>query len=165
MWSADGNCPRWFVKGDELAESCRAKDRTTTAELQSSFPRSVLESRVVKVGRRGAFFLWKGAFDACKHVESMFGVHANWHAVAERLVNPFLIVKAEVRTLIRFLRIKCAFEILGMADGADDIGFGAGLAPGMNCGRFESSIAGVFAIGPVVALQIVPEIFDRIEFG
>jgi hypothetical protein len=71
---------------------------------------------------------------------------------------------SSIEQLIRFLRIKCAFEVLGSADGANGLGVEAGLAPGVDGGRFEGRVIGVFAIRPVVAPQIVPKVFDRIEF-
>ena len=66
--------------------------------------------------------------------------------------------------LIRFLGINCAFEVLGSADGADCIGVEAGLAPGVDSGRFKGSVVGVLTIRPVMAPQIMPKVFDRIEF-
>ncbi len=66
--------------------------------------------------------------------------------------------------LIRFLGIKCSFEVLSWADGAGGFAVEAGFGPGLDGSGFKGGVVGVFSIRPVMAPQIVPEVFNRIEF-
>lgn len=61
------------------------------------------------------------------------------------------------------LRISAIYVVSG-ADGLHQFGIEGGLFPGLDGGVFEGVVVVVSLVAPVVALEVVPEVFDWIEF-
>ena len=67
--------------------------------------------------------------------------------------------------MIRILLGISAFEVRCGANGFDQFGRENGFLPSFDGGLFKGFVVIVGPVRPEVAFQIMPQIFDRIEFG